>query len=171
MVVIDPLTPETILGLDMLATCTVDLSHKRLITGAGHVIELECQRQNIKDTVCVNDGQHDSCAALPSFKTADTLVATDTVEKFGVLLPMTGHVLSVKVTENDRVPSFSELEIVVQVKGYTNDTNSCYLLESNLQNSGKSSGHYGRVCSSVSFKCHEGLSGLLLGVYTRYRCQ
>lgn len=44
VVVIDPLTSEAILGLDMLTTCTVDLSQKRLITGAGHVIELDCQR-------------------------------------------------------------------------------------------------------------------------------
>ena len=82
--VIDPLTSEAILGLDMLTTCTVDLSHKRLITGAGHVIGLDCQRQNNKDTVCVNDGQHqhDSCVVLPSSKPADTLIAMDTVEKF-----------------------------------------------------------------------------------------
>ena len=58
-------------------------------------------------------------------------------------MPKTGHILSVKVTgnvrvkvtENIRVPYFSELEIVAQVKGCTNDTNSCYFLESNLQNS------------------------------------
>ena len=39
-----------------------------------------------------------------------------------------------------------------QVKGYTNDTNSCYLLESNLQNSdisGKSSGHYGSLFQCI----------------------
>ena len=35
VVVIDPLTSEAILGLDMLNQCTVDLSHKQLITGAG----------------------------------------------------------------------------------------------------------------------------------------
>ena len=48
VVVIDPLTSEAILGLDMLTTCTVDLSHKRLTTGAGHVIELDCQSKTSK---------------------------------------------------------------------------------------------------------------------------
>ena len=45
LVVIDPLTSEAILGLDVLTQCTVDLSHKRLITGAAHVVSLCCQGQ------------------------------------------------------------------------------------------------------------------------------
>ena len=43
-----------------------------------------------------------------------------------------GHVLSVSVIDNVRVPSFSELEILVQTRG---DGSHCYMLESNLQNS------------------------------------
>ena len=43
VVVIDPLTSEAILGLDVLTQCTVDLLHKRLITGAGHVVNLYFQ--------------------------------------------------------------------------------------------------------------------------------
>ena len=43
-----------------------------------------------------------------------------------------GHVLSVSVIDNGRVPSFSELEILAQTKG---DGSHCYMLESNLQNS------------------------------------
>ena len=42
------------------------------------------------------------------------------------------HVLSVKVIDNVRIPSFSELEILAQVKG--DGGNNCYMLESNLQN-------------------------------------
>ena len=44
-----------------------------------------------------------------------------------------GHVLSVKVIDNVRIPSFSELEILAQVRG--DGDNNCYMLESNLQNS------------------------------------
>ena len=45
MVVIDLLTSEAILGLDMLTTCIVDLSHRRLITSAGHEICLKGQNR------------------------------------------------------------------------------------------------------------------------------
>ena len=40
VVVIDPLTSEAILGLDVLTQYTVDLSHRQLITVAGHVVNL-----------------------------------------------------------------------------------------------------------------------------------
>ena len=43
--VIDPLTSEVILGLDVLTQCAVDLSHKQLITGVGHVVNLYYQGQ------------------------------------------------------------------------------------------------------------------------------
>ena len=46
--VIDPLTTEAILGLDVLSQCTVDLLHKQLITGVGHVVTLDCQEPNMK---------------------------------------------------------------------------------------------------------------------------
>ena len=42
VVLIYPLTSEAILGLDVLTQCYVDLSHKRLITGAGDVVNLCC---------------------------------------------------------------------------------------------------------------------------------
>ena len=45
VLVINPLSSKAILGLDVLTQCTVDLSHKRLITGAGYVINLRCQGQ------------------------------------------------------------------------------------------------------------------------------
>ena len=45
VVVIDLLTSEAILGLDMLTTCIVDLSHRRLITSAGHEICLKGQNR------------------------------------------------------------------------------------------------------------------------------
>ena len=45
VVVIDPLTSEA-LGLDVLTQCTVDLSHKQIITGAGHVVNMYCQGQD-----------------------------------------------------------------------------------------------------------------------------
>ena len=48
VVVIDPLTSEAITGLDVLTQCTVDLSHKRLITGAGYVASLCCQGQHLE---------------------------------------------------------------------------------------------------------------------------
>jgi len=72
IVVIDPLTLEAILRLDMLITCTVDLLHKRLITGVGHVIGLDCQTQNIRGTVGVNNGQQDSCVVFPSSEAVGT---------------------------------------------------------------------------------------------------
>ena len=42
------------------------------------------------------------------------------------------HVLSVKVIDNVRIPSFSELEILAQVNGCPIDTSTCYMLEGNL---------------------------------------
>ena len=48
VVVVDPLTTEAILGLDVLSQCTVDLLHKKLITGAGHVVTLSCQEPNME---------------------------------------------------------------------------------------------------------------------------
>lgn len=83
----------------------------------------------------MDDGQQESCVVLPSSESVDTPVATGTVEKSNVHLPKTGHLLTVKVVENVRVPSFSELEIMARVKDCVNSTNGCYLLESNLQNS------------------------------------
>ena len=47
VVVIDPLTTEAILGLDVLSQCTVDLLHRKLIAGAGHVVTLCCQLPNM----------------------------------------------------------------------------------------------------------------------------
>ena len=48
VVVIDPLTTEAILGLDILSQCTVDLLHRKLITVAGHVVTLCCQEPNME---------------------------------------------------------------------------------------------------------------------------
>ena len=53
VVVIDPLTTEAILGLDVLSQCTVDLLHRKLITGAGHVVTLCCQEPNMEWTADV----------------------------------------------------------------------------------------------------------------------
>ena len=50
VVVIDPLTTEAILGLDVLSQCTVDLLHRKLITSAGHVVTLCCQQPSIEWT-------------------------------------------------------------------------------------------------------------------------
>ena len=48
VVVIDPLTSEAILGLDVLTRCTVDLPHRQLITGAGHVVNMHYPGQNLE---------------------------------------------------------------------------------------------------------------------------
>ena len=40
VVIVDPLATEAILGLDVLRHCVIDLSRERLITGAGHVVNL-----------------------------------------------------------------------------------------------------------------------------------
>ena len=55
VVVIEPLITEAILGLDLLSQCTVDLLHKQLITGVGHVVTLHCQQQNMKLTADLVD--------------------------------------------------------------------------------------------------------------------
>ena len=64
VVVIDTLTSEVILGLDVLTQCTVDLSHRRLIIiGAGHVVNLYCQGQgrHLKwETNLVDVGEHET---------------------------------------------------------------------------------------------------------------
>ena len=48
VVVIDLLTTEAILGLDVLSQHTVDLLHRTLITDAGHVVTLCCQEPNME---------------------------------------------------------------------------------------------------------------------------
>ena len=78
VVVIDPLTSEAILGLDVLTRCTVDLSHRRLITGAGHVVNLYCQGQgrHLKwETNLVDVGEHETV------NTSDLLCGTGETEK------------------------------------------------------------------------------------------
>ena len=55
VVVIDPLTTEAILGLGILSQCTVDLLHKKLITGTGHVVTLCCQEPNMEWTTDLVD--------------------------------------------------------------------------------------------------------------------
>jgi len=60
---------------------------------------------------------------------------TVAVENLSVPSAGSGYVLSVKVIENVRVPSLSELEISVQVKGCTDDNDNCYMLEGSIQNS------------------------------------
>jgi len=47
VVVIDPLTIEVILGLDVLSQCSVDLCHKKLITSAENVVVLNHQGQDM----------------------------------------------------------------------------------------------------------------------------
>ena len=56
VVVIDPLTSEAILGLDVLAQCTVNLLHGHLITGAGHVVNMCCQQQSTEWKTSLVDG-------------------------------------------------------------------------------------------------------------------
>ena len=56
VVVIDPLTSEAILGLDVLAQCSVNLLHGHLITGAGHVVNMCCQQQSTEWKTSLVDG-------------------------------------------------------------------------------------------------------------------
>ena len=163
VVVIDPLTSEAILGLDVLNQCIVDLSHKKLITGAGHVVDLYCQGQgqhpewetNLVDagecetvntsisedqTNLVNAGE---CEMVNNSTSEDQSLLKQLVDSN---LPQeesednsdavhiyqmgeSGHVLTVKIIDNVRIPAFSELEILVQVKGDGSH------LENNLKNS------------------------------------
>ena len=201
VVVIDPLTSEAILGLDVLTQCTVDLLRGQLITGAGHVVNMCCQNQNTEwkanlVDVCeyktlnfgVSTGQSEDVrttgqsenvkstgqsenvkstglsenvkstgqsedfqsADFPSFEektisqsstpetTLEPRMKVQEPQSKGVFTPaqdgmiQSGHVLSVSVIDNVRVPSFSELEILAQTKG---DGSHCYMLESKLQNS------------------------------------
>ena len=165
VVVIDPLTYEAILGLDVLTQCTVDLLRGQLITGAGHVVNMCCQNQNTEwktnlVDVCeyktlnfgVSTGQSEdvrttgqsenvkstgqpedvqsadfpSCEekTISQFSTPETTSVKEPQMKVqepqskGVFTPAqdgmvkSGHVLSVSVIDNVRVPNFSELEIL-----------------------------------------------------------
>jgi len=51
VVIVDPSTFKAILGFDMLATCTVDLSHKRLITDGAHAGSELCNAMQHSDHV------------------------------------------------------------------------------------------------------------------------
>ena len=174
VVVIDPLTSEAILGLDVLTQCTVDLLRGQLITGAGHVVNMCCQNQNTEwktnlVDVCeyktlnfvVSTGQSEDVRTtgqpedvksvdFPSCEektisqsstpgtTSEPQIKVQAPQSKGVFMPAqdglikSGHVLSVSVIDNVRVPSFSEVEILAQTKG---DGSHCYMLESKLQNS------------------------------------
>jgi len=51
VVVIDPLTIEAVLELDVLSQCSDDLHHNKLITSAGNGNVLNCQGQDKVDPV------------------------------------------------------------------------------------------------------------------------
>ena len=86
--VIDPLTSEAILGLDVLTQCSVDLSHGRLITGAGHVVNLYCQGQgqHLKwETNLVDVGEHET---VNTSETGDICEAVNTSESVSTSEPV-----------------------------------------------------------------------------------
>ena len=193
VVVIDPLTSEAILELDVLTQCTVDLSHKQLITGAGHVVNMYCQgkgqhlqwqtsvceHETVNTTVCISKDQpllgqvvdtslpqersqdvshvatlsgsvdnfpkrgssqfvdshlpqeereYVSCSMEESEVFFHAVDISDTMDNSQMGEP--GHVLTVKIIDNIRIPAFSELEILAQVKC---DGSRCYVLENNLK--------------------------------------
>ena len=138
VVIVDPLATETILGLDVLRHCVIDLSHEQLITGAGHVVNLYCKEPNRKqDSVeglqhevahpvltkidCKEQSQEQSIVERQQHKVDHpTLVKDDSV-------------LFVRVVANSRIPSFSEMEILGTVVGEAPD--KTYLLQSQLKDS------------------------------------
>ena len=118
-------------------------------TGQSKDVRTTGQSENVKST---GQPEDDQSADFPSCE-EETISQSSTPETTsvkepqmkeqeplskGVFMPAqggmvkSGHVLSVSVIDNVRVPSFSELEILVQTKG---DGSHCYMLESNLQNS------------------------------------
>ena len=179
VIVIDPLTSEAILGLDVLTQCTVDLSNRQLITGAGHVVNLCCQGQGQHlewKTYLIDVGEHETVntseavnisAAVNTSEAVDTSIlehqsvleqlvdnglpqecTSRTAEKPRDIFHTAGisdkvessqmgefgQGLIVKITDNIRIPAFSELEILAQVKGNGSHCH-CYMLENNLKKS------------------------------------
>ena len=159
VVVIEPLVTEAILGLDLLSQCTVDLLHKQLITGVGHVVTLHCQQQNMKLTADLVDvyrieadpGGSDATSFMCSNVESSQHIESPQQESNVKLFQqdsLTCHnqevddqsvksscVFSVKVQDNVRIPSYSEMEILACVNWCTQNLSSCYVLESNLRNS------------------------------------
>ena len=130
VVVIDPLTSEAILGLDVLTQCTVDLSHQQLITGARHVVNMYCQGQGQQKLwktdptdVCekheiVNTmistsmdqsllGQvvDENLSQEGSIEVSHAADISDTMDNSQMGEP--SYVLTVKLIDNIRVPAFS----------------------------------------------------------------
>ena len=159
VVVIEPLVTEAILGLDLLSQCTVDLLHKQLITGVGHVVTLHCQQQNMKLTADLVDvyrieadpGGSDATSFMCSNVESSQHIESPQQESNVKLFQqdsLTCHnqevddqsvksscVFSVKVQDNVRIPSYSEMEILACVNWCTQNLSSCYVLECNLRNS------------------------------------
>ena len=155
VVVIDPLTSEAILGLDVLTQCTVDLLHKRLITGAGHVVNMYCQGQGQQkqwntdptdvcekheivntmistsmDQPLLGKVVDENLLQEGSIEVSHAADISDTMDNSQMGEP--SYVLTVKLIDNIRVPAFSELEVLAQVKC---DGSRCYVLENNLKTS------------------------------------
>ena len=86
-------------------------------------MDISLSREDCED----NSHAHVSEGSGDVFHTADISDAVEISQMGG-----SGHVLTVKVIDNTRIPAFSELEILAQVKS---NGSHCYMLESNLKNS------------------------------------
>ena len=93
LVVIDPLTSEAILGVDVLTQYTVDLSHKQLITGAGHVVNMYCQGQGQQTDVC------------EEHETVNTIINTSTDQS------LLGQVVDKSLSQKESIEVFHVADI------------------------------------------------------------
>ncbi|XP_065909335.1 uncharacterized protein [Dysidea avara] len=129
------------------------------IQGVGHVVTLHCQQQNMKLTADLVDvyrieadpGGSDATSFMCSNVESSQHIESPQQESNVKLFQqdsLTCHnqevddqsvksscVFSVKVQDNVRIPSYSEMEILACVNWCTQNLSSCYVLECNLRNS------------------------------------
>ncbi|XP_065900680.1 uncharacterized protein [Dysidea avara] len=129
------------------------------IQGVGHVVTLHCQQQNMKLTADLVDvyrieadpGGSDATSFMCSNVESSQHIESPQQESNVKLFQQdsltcqnqevddqsvkSSCVFSVKVQDNVRIPSYSEMEILACVNWCTQNLSSCYVLESNLRNS------------------------------------
>ena len=94
------------------------------------VLENQSMLEQLVDASLLQELEGTSVVAGESGDAIQATSVSDTVKVSQ--MSESGHVLTVKVIDNIRIPAFSEMEVLARGKG---DSCHCYMLENNLKNS------------------------------------
>ena len=109
-----------------------DSGHQVLQQDLGDMAVSDFKSDSVTSALLQNRLQTTNLSQLES-QSVDSV--PQEINETGGSLHDSDHVFMVKVVDNVRVPSYSEMEIVATVKGCTLSQGSCYVLENNLHNS------------------------------------